>query len=222
MDGDRFDDVARSLIRGTSRRTALSFALATLVTTLGSTEGDARRRRNRRKRRQQQQPPPPPPQPCGAGVCGVCQSCQQSTCVPVADGTDCGNCQTCQGGQCASCPQNQVCCENVGTCKDVRNDSAFCGQCNNGRCPSGAICANGRCGQLCNTSGAACPVGGCHCAVRNDFNHPGNVCVIDPLDCDTATECITDADCAPATLGFRKVCVGGPCPGKIVCADPCA
>ncbi len=169
MDANRFDDVARTLIRGTSRRTALGLALATLVTPLGSTEGDARRRRNRKKRRQQQQQQ----QQCGAGVCGVCQSCQQSTCVPVADGTDCGNCQTCQGGQCASCPQNQVCCENVGKCKDVRNDSAFCGQCSNGRCPGGAFCANGACGLTCNTDGGPCFDPDCACADRVDPPHAG-------------------------------------------------
>ena len=215
MDADRFDEVARALIHGTSRRAALSLALATIVTSLGPAEGDARRRRNRKKRRQQQQQ-------CGS--CGVCESCQQGACRPVANGTACGDCQTCQDGQCASsclsgqvcqqgscacpagskscqsacipndqccgaCPQDQVCCSNVGECKDVRNDPAFCGLCTNGQCPAGAVCANGKCGQTCSTVGDVC-VGTCHCASRVTSGHTNEkVCAaFDAATCGAATE----------------------------------
>lgn len=250
MDADRFDQVARALFHGMSRRTALSLALATIVTNLGPAEGDARRRRNRKKRRQQQQQ-------CGS--CGVCESCQQGACRPVANGTACGDCQTCQGGQCAStcqggqvcqqgtcacaagskncqgtcipndqccgtCPQNQVCCTNVGECKDVRNDSAFCGLCTNGQCPTGAFCANGACGLTCNTDGGACFDPDCFCAERVDPAHAAQkVCArLIAASCPADPECNADADCAPDTLGFREVCVSDLCSVGNVCARPCA
>ena len=77
MDANRFDDVARALIHGTSRRAALGLALVAALTSLGPATADARRRHKRRHRRQQQQQ-------CTS--CGVCESCQQGVCRPVADG----------------------------------------------------------------------------------------------------------------------------------------
>jgi hypothetical protein len=111
----------------------------------------------------------------------------------------------------------------VGVCKDVRNDREFCGVCGNGRCPGGAICANGDCGLTCNTVGTPC-FSGCTCGNRTDPAHANQkVCAgLGFFTCDTAKTCTTDASCSPATAGFRQVCVSGLCSGKNVCADPCA
>jgi hypothetical protein len=249
MDADRFDDITRSLIHGTSRRTALGLALVATLSSLIPNAVDARRRHKRKNRRQQQQQ-------CGS--CGVCESCQQGSCRPVANGTACGDCQTCQDRQCAStcqggqvcqqgtcacaagskncqgacipndqccgtCPQNQVCCTNVGECKDVRNDSAFCGRCTNGQCPTGAFCANADCGLTCSTVGTTCFTT-CTCGSRVDPAHNGQlVCAeVAPATCANVTTCNTDADCAPGTFGFGQVCVSGLCPSQNVCAHPCA
>ncbi len=189
------------------------------------------------------------PKPDGT-VCGGGATCQQGDCICATECCSDANCpldQVCDGGQCVDegcppgqkvcqggciadsqccgdCPQNQTCCTNLGECKDLRNDADFCGQCANGQCPGGAVCANGECGLTCISVGQACFGDTCFCGNRVDPNHAGQqVCAeISPFTCDTVTTCDDDADCAPATLGFREVCVSGLCAGKNVCADPCA
>jgi hypothetical protein len=125
---------------------------------------------------------------------------------------------------CGGCAANEVCCENVGECKDVRNDPDFCGQCANGACQGSEFCANGACSLQCTTIGQVCFAPNCVCANRVDPAHDGqNVCAeISPFTCDNVTTCDSDADCAPATEGFRQVCVDTICAGKNVCAAPCA
>ena len=220
MDADRFDDVARSLIARSSRRAAPGLALGAIFTIRGFTDVDARRRKRKCKR------------PCGA-----CRACRRGKCKPKPNGIACGGTGICQAGACVcpggskecqgacipenqccgACPQGETCCANVGECKDLLNDPDFCGQCANGQCPGGAICANGDCGLTC-TPGVACFTG-CSCVPRADPDHANqNVCAgLGGFTCQTATTCSGDADC-----GFSKVCVSDLCPPFNVCADPCA
>jgi hypothetical protein len=182
-----------------------------------------------------------PTECCADTDCDACAACDSGQCVSTCpDGQFCQDdtcIVKCPSGQkacqgicipdnqcCPACPSNQVCCTNVVECKDVRNDDDFCGQCANGQCPGGAFCANGACGLTCNTVGEVCFAPDCLCGSRVDPAHSGEkVCAeTSPFSCSNVKTCNTDADCAPATQGFRQVCVSGLCSGKKVCADPCA
>ncbi len=215
MDGQRFDRLTRFVVTAASRRqTAWLLTGAALGGLLGLTEpGEATAGRCTK-----------PGKACQKGdkCCGG-GKCKRRRCTCTGGKLDCGDgrCEACC--QNSDCPTGQTCCLNVHACKDVRNDPDFCGQCANGRCPGGAICANGNCGLTCTNIGEACFTG-CFCAGRVDADHLNQkVCAgLGVFTCDTATTCTSDASCAPATEGFRQVCVGGLCPDKNVCADPCA
>jgi hypothetical protein len=244
MDSKHFDQLARVFGIGapSTRRAALGILAALGLGSSLADDADAKRRKKKkckncgpcRKCKRGKCKPKP-----DGTACGACATCLAGQCVAgCPDGQICqGNTCECPPGQkpcqggciadsqcCGGCPQNQVCCTNLGECKDTRNDADFCGQCANGQCPGGAICANGECGLTCNTVGQACFGDTCFCGNRVDPNHAGQqVCAeISPFTCDTVTTCDDDADCAPATLGFREICVSGLCAGKNVCADPCA
>jgi hypothetical protein len=229
MHRDRFDSLARTFAAVSTRRSTLAALSALgLAGGLAMIEDAAARKKRKKKCKK----------------CGPCRKCKRGKCKPKPDGADCGQGQVCQGGAClcpagqkacegsciadseccGACPQGETCCENVGECKDVRNDDDFCGQCANGQCPGGAFCANGACGLTCDTLGEVCFQPDCLCGNRVDPAHSGqNVCAeISPFTCDTVTTCDADADCAPGTEGFRQVCVSDLCAGKNVCADPCA
>jgi hypothetical protein len=219
MDASKFDDLTISL--GSHRRSLLRALLAGAITALlgrgdpavaGPPACTADGQRCRRSNE------------CCSGNCKKKKGKKRGTCKPCPAGQfQCdGGCHEC----CANpdCPQGQTCCLNEHRCRDVRNDAAHCGQCANGQCPGGAICANGDCGLTCTEIGQEC-FPGCECARRVDAAHLNQkVCAgLGVFDCDSATTCDdSDADCAPATAGFRQVCVSDLCPGKNVCADPCA
>jgi hypothetical protein len=229
MDRDRFDALAKMFATVSTRRSTLA-VLSALGLAGGLTIAEDAAARKKRKKKCKKK-------------CGPCKKCKRGKCKPKPDGTACGGGKLCQGGACVcpagqkvcggaciddteccgACPQGETCCENVGECKDVRNDDGFCGQCANGQCPDGSFCANGACGLTCVQNGMACSTG-CDCGSRVDPDHTGQlVCAgISPFTCDNVTTCTTDADCAPATQGFRQVCVSDLCAGKNVCADPCA
>ena len=174
---------------------------------------------------------------CGSAgtLCRVAEDCcsqrcrkkpgrSRGKCRPCPSGTfECaGGCQKCCVN--ADCPSGQTCCQNNLQCRDVRNDPRNCGRCK-GVCPTGAVCANGDCGLTCNTVGQKCFEPDCFCGNRVDPNNTGQklVCsTVSPGNCTFVKTCNTDADCDPGTQGFRKICVSGLCPGKKVCADPCA
>jgi hypothetical protein len=169
---------------------------------------------------------------CVDADCGACETCETGQCVDecrndqVCDGDTCvcpAGQKECQGACiannecCGACPSGQTCCTNIGDCKDLLNDPAFCGLCTNGQCPGGAICTNGDCGLTC-TPGLDCFTG-CVCSTRVDPAHTGqHVCAgLGVFTCDTVATCSDDAGC-----GFRRVCVSDLCAAKNVCADPCA
>jgi hypothetical protein len=250
MDGQRFDSVTRSLVDAPTRRSLLRGLLAGLgaaaLTGLGLAPvsaqctplgqrctrvsgkccGGAECRGSRCRCRNGDKP-------CRkrcirADRCCTSRDCGGGTCRK-------GNCfcrpdqKRCEGGCipddecCGGCPGNSVCCRNLGQCKDIRNDPNFCGNCVNGRCSAGEICANADCARTCTTvGGEGCPTG-CTCSNRLDPAHLNQkVCAHPgPGGCDFIKECTTDASCAPATEGFREICVSGLCPDKNVCADAC-
>ena len=220
MNSTRFDDLTRNLFSLSTRRSAirvvLSGALGSLAAGLGLEETAACGNPGTACKRDTQ---------CCSGRCnrkrGRCAGCPsgqklcRGACIPREE---------CCGG----CPQGQTCCQFAtgGLCFDVRNDRAHCGRCGtngNSACPAGAICANGDCGLTCTTVGEKC-FDVCNCGRRVDPSHTGQkVCAtVRPSTCALAKTCGKDADCDPGTGGFRKVCVGGLCAGKNVCADPCA
>jgi hypothetical protein len=175
-----------------------------------------------------------PTECCADADCGACETCETGQCV-----NDCRNDQVCDGdtcvcpdGQkecqgaciddsecCGACPAGQVCCTNVGECKDTHNDKDFCGGCVNHACSGSEFCANGACSLTCTTFGASCFSPDCFCAGRADPAHEGDsVCVrISPATCDSVATCSNDTTC-----GFGEVCVADFCASKKVCAFPCA
>jgi hypothetical protein len=216
MDADRFDAAARSLVRAAGRRRFLLGAVAAGLGLAGAETAPAKRRKTCRK------------------SCGACRRCRNGRCKARGDGTACGGGRVCTGGACR-CPDGQkacqggciaeteccdgcaddlTCCTNVGACKDLRNDFAFCGGCTNAACANGALCMNGECGLTCEL-GQPCFTG-CTCATRADDAHPSQT-VCASATCATATTCDSDGDC-----GFARVCVEGLCPPFNVCAAPCA
>jgi hypothetical protein len=226
MDAIRFDQLLRFLDSRSSRRSALALLSALGLPGLADEVTAARRKKHCRS-------------------CGPCKRCANGRCKAKPNGTACGGGATCQGGRCVAdscpagqkacqdgciaetaccgdCPRGQVCCTNVGECKDVRNDDDFCGLCANGQCPGGSFCANGACGKTC-TLGLAC-FPNCACTTRVDPAHNGQlVCAgLGVFTCENVTACNADADCSSFTEGFRHVCVSGLCAGKNVCASPCA
>jgi hypothetical protein len=241
MESTRFDRLIRIFSQHVTRRTALGFLSALGLADVLTPEAEGKKRRRKCKRcgpcrRCKRGRCKPKANGTACGACATCQdgqceagcpgelSCQNNVCGCPPGQKICGDECIAETQCCGDCPQGQTCCENVGECKDLRNDDDFCGQCANGQCPGGAFCANGACGLTCNVIGEICFQPSCFCSDRVDPAHDGqNVCAeINPFNCNNVTECETDADCAPATEGFRQVCVSGICPDKQVCASPCA
>src|SRR4051812_47819502 len=226
-------DLTRSSSRRTVLALALGGIVASLGLSDAAATNHRKRKRRRRQQQQPQCPTCGLCGSCDQGrclpvangtPCGDCQTCQVGQCLSTCQGgTTCqaGTC-TCPSGTkacagtcissdqcCGACPPDDVCCTNVGECKNVRDDPAFCGHCANAQCPSGSVCANGACGLTCTTVGDPTPCFGttCFCGNRVNPKHTGqHVCAeISPASCDTVTACTTDAECAPATLGFGQV-----------------
>ncbi len=136
MDDQHFDDLARRLARGASRRALLKGILGTaggVLAARGAGRGvDAK-----------------PKAKCQSNAeCGSCQTCEKKKCVPIPEGSLCGDCGTCSGGACTPSPDTPgnslacgLCeqCGAGGTCQ-TKADGAACGQC--GAC-SGGLQAKG-------------------------------------------------------------------------------
>lgn len=244
MEDDTFDALLRILAR---RRSALALLSAFGVGSLLSAESAAKRRKKKCKKKkcglcQKCKKGKCKPQPDGAD-CGGGASCQQGECIcptECCSDADCPGEQVCDDGQCldeacpagekpcqgecipdaeccGKCPAGQVCCANVGLCKNILNDPDFCGSCTNGQCQGSDTCANGACSQECTTIGQVCLAPNCLCANRVQSGHLGEkVCAqINPFNCNNVETCEGDADC-----GFQFVCVSDICITP-VCADPC-
>ena len=217
MEATNFDAFVRSLGSPYSRRPTLKLlggsVLAAFLAIWGDDAAAACRAPGKPCRRADQ---------CCSGRCnrkrGKCGRCPagQKFCAATASCIPENDC-------CGVCPSGETCCSPPGVCRDLRNDRDHCGTCNNSQCPGGAFCANGECGLSCSQLGAVCFTG-CTCAKRIDAAHLNQkVCAgLGVFSCDTVTTCSSDADCDPATLGFRHVCVSDLCAGKNVCAEPCA
>jgi len=120
MDADRFDNVARSLIAGSSRRTLLGLVIGGIAAALGVADGEARNQRKKCKR------------------CGPCRACKRGKCKSKPNGIGCGGTKVCQSGTCV-CPTQ--CCANAdcGACEICQG-----GQCIAG-CQGGKSCQGGTC-----------------------------------------------------------------------------
>jgi hypothetical protein len=242
MDGQRFDDLTRSL--ATSRRGVLRAIAASaaggLLSVLAGAEATARQ--PSQPARPPRPPRPPRPSICRrrqdgdtCGACGTCQAgtcvaddarcpgCQicdptSRTCVPVAEGESCGLCLSCQGGECRAVPDDEPC-------------GGDCGYCLNGFCePYGEGC-EGEC-YGCDVGTFTCgpiregfPCGGGDCGVCQDGS-----CEPDVSSCDLQCAfCDRDSlTCMPVPEGVRcglgecGACEGGQCvPDNARCDPDC-
>jgi hypothetical protein len=153
MDGDRFDNIARSLARASTRRGFVRVLASGIVAVAasvmhGPTTGEAtQERRPRRLRR------------CD-GKRRLCQPCE-----------------ACQGGVCVSCWPAKTPCKNI--CIDPLTDPTNCGDCGIA-CGDGEVCGEGFCGLPCNDN-LDCPDNlDFHCELGVCF---GGGCSIVALDC---------------------------------------
>lgn len=119
MDGKRFDEVTRSLARGTTRRGVVGVAISGIVGVLRQRDDTAAARPPRPTRRR-------PVRPCRPGQCGPGDACQH--------------------GECVSCWPTKIPCNNV--CVDPLTDPLNCGDCGI-VCAEGEICGSGFCGSPC-------------------------------------------------------------------------
>ena len=246
MDGENFDNLARKLATGTSRRTILKGLLGSVA---GGTLA-LRRGRNA-------EAAPPGAQFCtNSGQCAdPCQYCAATNkdgsgfCIqrPVGDVGRCAAGTCCdQAGQCtanAGCSANNsscvplirdlcgvtgdiCCCSDFGDCSCVTlGTDAHCTGCNE-------ACTNG---QTCQSSGdgtgaflCACPGGGMlgtaiNCSACGDTCFGGKTCIDGSCQCASGTDCGgicttlgTDTDCSSC----GDACMGGTTCQSGVCACP--
>lgn len=159
MDGSRFDDLARRLAAGRSRRqvlAAIGAGLSAVLTGgLRMERGDAAG--------------------CGKGGAGCSDrrkccgglTCLNGTCCPetqVCGGACCPAGYTCQGGACAAagsgtpggCPSNQARCNGACTDLTTTTNCGACGQVCSAPANATATCDGGHCGFACNAGYQLC------------------------------------------------------------------
>jgi hypothetical protein len=216
VDTDRhsFDALARELAGGTvSRRRALTFFLAALVSTLNIPKAEAKKRKKHHHKRTRVVVVSPP--------CGSTAQCPQgTTCI---NGGCCEFAKACGSGKSATCCKDgQLCCND--TCIEQSNSN--CGSCANA-CQTSQLlgiaqcCCNGVCINNCSTPQMC---GGCNsvcsspCLCLSTID--GSYACVPPefLPCSPEIPCTSNTECPSGTrcLGlFSGACVplcGGACP----------
>jgi hypothetical protein len=228
MDGSKFDEVARSLARSTSRRQLLKG----LSASLGAAMFGARQRDHAHAA--------PPPKHCKfqGYKCRDNTNCCSLTCC---NRTCCGDGQVCCNGQCVwACPEGQAlngACVCEGSSTPACVSAAECPQSSN-QCQM-AVCLGGICGFANRTNGAPCDDGDActtGSACQNGLCAGGTAIVCDDGNpctqnlCDPVSGCFhPPADGLPCDDGdgctTGSICSGGVCGGgtAISCDDgnPC-
>jgi hypothetical protein len=185
MDGQRFDEITRALVVGTSRRTVLR-RLGAGIAGIGLAV-------------------------VGRGLTAAPNECAV-LCAdqPGARGAQCRQtCKRCGGGPAATCFDDSTA---SFTCVDILSDPNNCGACANA-CQGAPICANGVCG-ACNNPGT-CAVGfpSCgmdpNCACLETSSGTGFCFTRGNAGCRNACP-NGQSDCQPGELCFVNTCCGGP------------
>jgi hypothetical protein len=166
VDGNRFDNVARSLARARNRR-GLVLAVATGVASLGASllrgpdAGEAARRPKPTRT-------PRPTEPPRRRRCRYERTCRAG--------------EICRNGYCFSCWPEKIPCDNV--CVDPLRDPSNCGDCNI-VCAEDEVCGDGCCGSPC-VDNLDCPDNvDFHCELgicSSNDQGPRGCCVL-PVDC---------------------------------------
>jgi hypothetical protein len=109
MDLQQFDELARQLSQGESRRRLLGLfggtALGGLIAAGFASDADAKKRKKKKKKKKKK-----PTTPTCTG-CSECETCQNGACVSVPNGTACST-GACEDGICrgtTNCPDNRIC-----------------------------------------------------------------------------------------------------------------
>jgi hypothetical protein len=206
MDGQRFDDLARTFARrglgARSRRAFLKslFGGAAGVLAVGAFGVDAAEAKDKQKPGGGAQRPPgagcTQPLQCAPGSTGA-QACCNGQCTDTgADRLNCGACrvscnpgQVCVGGRCGCAPDQVTC--GAGCCAAGQRCDPVTNSCTS--CPAGRPACGSQC---CPDAGYTCQSGACVC----------------PAD----RRC--DNECCPV----GKTCAGGACcDPQLVCGDEC-
>ena len=244
MDGQRSDDLTRSLAAGTTRRHALKLLAGGAVGAVaglfrlggaGATHTACGRHHFASCRRDDQ---------CCSGRCAGAEG--EKTCLcPATAPIECGGTRCCTTGQ--------TCCN--GRCVDTDTNENHCGECNND-CDGGEVCRNGTCrcpaghrcpaGTTCTAQegvcrAATCPAGTQACAdnalIRCDPNTADCYCFtrsngttfcgdISASSCGTTGDrCDADNECPPG-YGCVDLATNCNCPGNPTtdsfCVPPCS
>ena len=227
MDGKQFDDLAKALGSGTTRRLTLGALVGGALGALGLAETAAKKKKKKKKG-------------CKP-ACTDCQSCKKKkkkgVCQPLANGTACTSLSggaTCQNGTC-TCPTGQT--NVIGTCTcpagltkcgtacvDTQTDESNCGACGTvcgtnqvcqrGTCFPKSICAatqTGLCAPMTTICGTGAGGAPCACGPSTESNI---VCVEVPAGatCATLTPCTSSATCptGQACVEVGSCCMGTP------------
>jgi hypothetical protein len=229
MDADRFDQLARSLTEGATRR-GIARALGGLSLTamlgplLGLADAEAKKKKGKNKNKNKNKKCKGGKKKCGktcipssnccttadcdAGEACTNGACRQG-CVPACEGKECGS-DGCEGS-CGSCEADESC--QNGTCTppnpcEGEPDLTVCGEwtlCDSPRGVCGDFCSGGVCEQIptCNGSTDSCGVKCCDPAGASCMSFPDpNACGCSSVDypCYMSSDC-----CSPG------VCVGFVC-----------
>jgi hypothetical protein len=225
MDGQRFDELARRIAVGRSRRTVLRNVAGGLITLAGVSVGSR----------------PTRAATCSSdGDCTGCEACIDGVCTLTCIGSQvccqveaafaCADC--CSDGDCA---EGQVCadgacvvppCATDADCPSCKTCNADTGVCVGG-CEPGEQCCAGVCAGCCHDSDCGfsddynCVNGVCvpqTCAGEYDSCHSfccwGLICVSDGLYC-ARYACQTDDDCAGVYIDDIRPCILGVCTGRL-------
>jgi hypothetical protein len=204
MDAMHFDNLARSLVTGASRRDIAS-ALGTLALTLpfasllGFTRAEAKKKKGKGKKKNKKK--------CK----GDTRNCGKKCVAVQSDPRNCGSCghecatgESCASGQCRGgekCPTGLTRCG--GDCVNTQTDEQHCGGCDNA-CANGQTCSGGECAtSTCGPGQRDCGGGLCiekdtdACCNQADCGGSGG-----DLVCNAAHRCVCDPSGLKADWGI--------------------
>jgi Stigma-specific protein, Stig1 len=208
----RFDQLAKALAEGVSRREALqrmgsALAGALLASVgLGTAWGQSNDVRPFCGRFCREKFPPGPRRMSCVSACEAC-------------GGDVGRlCPSSQSDNVACCPTESAgCCDGI--CTDTQSNPYSCGRCGT-VCPADApVCCSGYCVNTksdrdnCGACGNTCFIGVCCSGVCKDT-------INDPQNCGACgNQCSSDLCCAGKCCGRGQVCCGGVCCDRNACRN---